>query len=118
MVIGETTPKSGASPAPPAVLYTVRVLDTRLGVFMCEDECTSALIEDANGVLRHTPTVRRTGWQKFVSHNAYLNYWERRFNRFGDPYQRAEGEWQNVVVTWVMPFSQLSDHEGYTGDNR
>lgn len=84
----------------------VRVLDTALGVFMCENECSSALIP-----------VRRTGWQKFVSHNAYLNYWERRFNRFGDPYTRAEGEWQNVEVTWVMPFSQLSDHEGYTGDN-
>lgn len=102
LVISNTTaPETGAG-----VLYAVSARWTEVGVFMREDEILAGV-------------VRSTGWMKCVSVNAYDNVWRRRFQQVGgDPYLPGDREWfrQNLLETWLMPFSQLSDHEGYTGD--
>lgn len=104
LVVSNTTPPETGV----AVLYTVSARWTEIGVFMREDEITK------NG-------VRRTGWAKCVSEKAYEYVWRRRFQYAGaDRFPPDERDWfrQNLLETWLLPFSQLSDHEGYTGDTR
>lgn len=110
MVIGETTPSSGAPPDTPRVLYVIAALDTAIGVMMREDACGSDAITG--------PYVRRTGWMRFVARDDYFYVWAPKFEQLGgDPLQRNEQDPENTIEVWLMPYSQLSDHEGYTGDN-